>query len=114
MWLNPHNGFLIAFLKDVDFEIKLPNAYGTYEDNFAAFKSLSMKLDFDVKLLYDNIEVQLANKEYCCIGCHSVLSYTLNLNQILHLSKVSIPFIFRIVFVQLFIMYLYIYIHLCI
>ena len=37
VWLNPHNGFSIAALKDVDFEIRLPNAYETYEENFAAF-----------------------------------------------------------------------------
>ena len=51
-----------------------------------------MKLDFDVKLLYDNIEVQLANKEYCCIDCHSVPSSTINLNQILHILHIQDSF----------------------
>ena len=70
VWLNPHNGFSIAALKDIDFEIKLTNAYATYEENFAKFKSLWMNIDSDVKLLYANIESHLANKEYCCMDCH--------------------------------------------
>jgi hypothetical protein len=63
VWLNPYTGFSIAALKDIHYEIKRPSAYTTYEENFAHFKSLWMKLDFEVKLLYENIEAHLANNE---------------------------------------------------
>ena len=68
--LNPQNGFSIAAMKDIDFKIKLPNAFTTYEENFAKFVTLWMNIDSDVKLLYDNIESHLAKNEYRCIDCY--------------------------------------------
>ena len=47
--------------------MKLPNAFATYEENFAKFV---MNIDSDVKLLYDNIESHLAKNEYRYIDCH--------------------------------------------
>ena len=70
VWLNPHNGIIIAALKDINYEIKKRNAYTNYEENFASFKPLWMNLDFEVKLLYKNIETHLANNEHCCMDCH--------------------------------------------
>ena len=70
VWLNPNNGFAIAALKDLDFEFKLPNSFQTYEENFKLFKSLWLSLDYDVNLLYENIQSHLTNDEYCCLDCH--------------------------------------------
>ena len=70
VWVNPNNGFTIAALKDLDFEIKLPNSRPSYEENLTIFKSLWMSLDHDVKLLYENIESHKTNHEYCCLDCH--------------------------------------------
>ena len=36
--INPMNGFVIAALKDIDYEIKLPNYLPTYDANFNTFK----------------------------------------------------------------------------
>ena len=68
--LNPNNGFAIAALKDLDFKFKLPNSFQTYEENFKLFKSLWLSLDYDVNLLYENIQSHLTNDEYCCLDCH--------------------------------------------
>ena len=70
VWINPNNGFAIAALKDLDFEIKLPNSLPTYEENFNLFKSLWLKLDYDLNLLYENVTSHLTNDEYCCMDCH--------------------------------------------
>ena len=43
VWLNPNNGFSIAALQELDYEIKLPNALSTFEENFSRFKSIWMK-----------------------------------------------------------------------
>ena len=45
VWLNPNNGFYIATLKDLDYEIKLPNSLPTFEENLTLFKSVWMDLD---------------------------------------------------------------------
>ena len=29
-----------------------------------------MSLDYDIKLVYENLENQKDNQEYCCIDCH--------------------------------------------
>ena len=70
VWVNPNNGFAIAALKDLDFEIKLPNSLPTYEENFDVFKSLWISLEHDVNLLFENIRSHLSNNEYCCMDCH--------------------------------------------
>ena len=56
IWLNPNNGFAIAALKDLEFEIKLPNAFSSFDENLEVFKSLWMKLEYDLNLLYENIK----------------------------------------------------------
>ena len=65
MCVNPNNGFATAALKDLDFEIKLPNCLPTYEENFDVFKSLWISLEHDVNLLFENIRSHLSNNEYC-------------------------------------------------
>ena len=70
IWRNPNNGFTIAALRDLEYEIKLPNAFPTYKDNFEKFKLIWMSLDYDVQLLYENIQSHLSNREYCCLDCH--------------------------------------------
>ena len=70
VWLNPNNGFSIAALQELDYEIKLPNASSTFEENFSRFKSIWMKLDYDLNLLYENVESRISNNEYCCLDCH--------------------------------------------
>ena len=70
VWINPNNGFVIAALKDLDFEIMLPNSLPTYEENFNLFKTLRLKLDYDLNLLYENVTSHLTNDEYCCMDCH--------------------------------------------
>ena len=69
-WLIPNNGFYIAALKDFDYEMKLPNSLSTFEENLTLFKSVWMNLDYDLCLLYENIENHFATKEYCCLDCH--------------------------------------------
>ena len=56
IWLNPKNGFSMAALKELEYEIKLPNVLSSFEENFEAFKSIWMKLDSDLNLLFENIE----------------------------------------------------------
>ena len=70
VWLNPNNGFSIAALQELDYEIKLQNALSTFEENFSRFKSIWMKLDYDLNLLYENVESHISNNEYCCLDCH--------------------------------------------
>ena len=70
VWLNPNNGFYIAALKDLDYEMKLPNSLPTFKENLTLFKSVWMNLDYNLSLLYENIENHFATKEYCCLDCH--------------------------------------------
>ena len=70
VWKNPMNGFTIAALQDVNFEIRLPNFLSSYEENFNVFKSLWTNLDYDLDLLYQNVESHRRNDEYCCLHCH--------------------------------------------
>ena len=70
VWINPMNGFSIAALKDINYEIKLPNAFSTFEENFQNFKSIWMTLEYDVNLLFENIESHISNNEDCCLDCH--------------------------------------------
>ena len=70
IWLNPNNGFAIAALKDLEFEIKLPNAFSSFDENLEVFKSLWMKLEYDLNLLYENIKSHHRNNEYCCLDCN--------------------------------------------
>ena len=70
VWRNPMNGFTIAALQDLDFEIRLPNALPSYEENFEVFKSMWINVDYDLGLLYQNIESHRRNDEYCCLHCH--------------------------------------------
>ena len=70
VWKNPMNGFTIAALQDVNFEIRLPNLLSSYEENFKVFKSLWINLDYDLDLLYQNVESHRRNYEYCCLHCH--------------------------------------------
>ena len=70
IWKNPMNGFSIAALKDIDYEITLPNSLPTFEENFSKFKSLWMALDQNLDLLYENVETHIRNNEYCCLDCH--------------------------------------------
>ena len=37
VWLNPYNGFSIAALKDINYEIKRPNTYTSYKENCDSF-----------------------------------------------------------------------------
>ena len=69
VWINPNNGFSIAALKDLDFEITMPNCLPTYEENFESFKSLWIRLEYDLDLFYENIESHHRNQEYCCLDC---------------------------------------------
>ena len=64
------NGFALAVLKDINFEIKLPNYLPTYDANFDAFKSLWTNLDYNLELLYENVRSHIRNDEYCCLDCH--------------------------------------------
>ena len=70
IWKNPMNGIAIAQLKDIDFEISLPNSLPSFQDNYLKFKSLWMALDHNIDLLYENIENHIRNNEYCCLNCH--------------------------------------------
>ena len=67
IWINPNNGFAIAALKDLEFEIQLPNTLPSYKENFEA---LWTSLDYDIQLLYENVQSHHENQEYCCLECH--------------------------------------------
>ena len=69
IWKNPANGFAVAALKDTLYEIKLPNALPTYQENFETFKSLWTSLDYDVDLLFENVIGHLKENEYCGLDC---------------------------------------------
>ena len=70
VWINPNNGYAIAALRDLEYEIDLPNQLPSYEENLSKFKLLWSSLDYDVNLLYKNIESHVATDEYCCLDCH--------------------------------------------
>ena len=70
VWINPNNGFSIAALKDLDFEIDLPDTLPTFTENLESFRKLWMSLDYDIELLYENLETHSTNQEYCCLDCH--------------------------------------------
>ena len=70
IWLNPNNGFTIAALRDLNYEIKLPDALPTFEENFEAFKLIWTSLDYSMDLFYENIESHHTNNEYCCFNCN--------------------------------------------
>ena len=70
VWINPNNGFSIAALKDLDFEIDLPDTLPTFTENLDSFRKLWMSLDYDIELLYENLETHSTNQEYCCLDCH--------------------------------------------
>jgi hypothetical protein len=69
VWKNPANGFSVAALKEIDFEIPLPNALQTYQENYQNFKSLWLSLDYDVNNLFENIRSHVRTNEYCCLHC---------------------------------------------
>jgi hypothetical protein len=69
VWKNPANGFSVAALKDIDFEIPLPNALPTYEENFENFKSLWLSLDYNISNLFENVRSHVRTNEYCCLHC---------------------------------------------
>ena len=69
VWKNPANGFSVAALKEIDFEIPLPNALKTYQENYQNFKSLWLSLDYDVNNLFENIRSHVRTNEYCCLHC---------------------------------------------
>ena len=60
----------IAALKDLDFEIDLPDSRPTFKENLDSFRKLWMSLDYDIELLYQNLENHQTNQEYCCLDCH--------------------------------------------
>ena len=70
VWINPNNGFSIAALKDLEFDISLPDRLPTFKENLDLFKTLWMGLDHRLELLYENIETHHKNQEYCCLDCH--------------------------------------------
>ena len=70
VWINPNNGVSIAALKDLEFEISLPDRLPTFRENLDSFKTLWMGLDHSLELLYDDIETHFTNQEYCCLDCH--------------------------------------------
>ena len=70
IWINPNNGFSIAALKDLEFEIQLPNTLPSYKENFEAFRTLWTSLEYDIELLYENVQRHHENQEYCCLDCH--------------------------------------------
>ena len=69
IWVNPNNGFALAALKDLEYEIQLPNSQPSYEENLKAFRKLWISLDYDIQLLYENIRSHHENQEYCCLDC---------------------------------------------
>ena len=70
VWINPNNGLSIAALKDLDFEIDLPDILPTFKENLDSFRKLWISLDYDIELLYENLENHQNNQEYCCLDCH--------------------------------------------
>ena len=52
IWVNPNNGFTLAALKDLEYEIQLPNIHPSYEENLEIFR---ISLDYAMQLLYKNI-----------------------------------------------------------
>jgi hypothetical protein len=66
IWKNPANGFAIAALKELDREIRLPNYLPSYEENFESFKSMWTSLDYDIKILFENVKSHVKSDEYCC------------------------------------------------
>ena len=70
VWINPNNGFSIAALKDLEFDIGLPDRLPTFRENLDLFKTLWMDFDHRLELLYENIETHHKNQEYCCLDCH--------------------------------------------
>ena len=40
IWVNPNNGFALAALKDLEYEIQLPNIHPSYEENLEVFGTL--------------------------------------------------------------------------
>ena len=66
IWKNPANGFAIAALKDLNTEIKLPNYLPSYEENFESFKSMWTSLDYDLRILFENVKSHVKSDEYCC------------------------------------------------
>ena len=70
VWINPNNGFSIAALQDLEFEIGLPDCLPTFQENLNSFKKLWTSLDHNIELLYENIENHHTNQEYCCLDCH--------------------------------------------
>ena len=69
IWVNPNNGFALAALKDLEYEIQLPNDRPSYEENLEAFRTLWISLDYDIQLLHENIRSHHENQEYCCLDC---------------------------------------------
>ena len=72
VWKNPANGITIAALKDIDYEIKLPNFLATYEANFKIFQSLWLRLDHDLEDFFENVRKHTRSKdeEYYCLDCN--------------------------------------------
>ena len=70
VWINPNNGVSIAALKDLEFDISLPDRLPTFKENLDLFKTLWMCLDHRLELFYENIETHHKNQEYCCLDCH--------------------------------------------
>ena len=64
IWKNPANGFAIAALKDLDREIKLPNYLPNYDENFESFKSMWTSLDYDIKIMFENVKSHVESNEY--------------------------------------------------
>ena len=60
----------MAALKYLEYQIKLPNVLPSLEENLEAFKSIWMKLDYDLNLLFENIESHHRYDEYCCLDCN--------------------------------------------
>ena len=71
VWKNPANGISLAALKDVDFEIKLPNFLPTYSENLEKYQSLWLDLDYDLELLFENMRKHEENQDedYYCLYC---------------------------------------------
>ena len=71
VWKNPETGLPIAVLRDLDnYEIPLPNSLSSFEENFIHFQSLWTNLDFDLKMLYEDIGRHIRNNNEQCYGCN--------------------------------------------
>ena len=70
VWKNTANGFTVAKMKDIEYEIRLPNFLPTYEENFSAFQALWVGIEYNIKLLFENIRSHKIEDEYCCLDCH--------------------------------------------